>query len=171
MPLANVVKLIPTMTVTTPDGTNIFHFACHQATRYWLYEAANGTPPPLGNYFSDTDSMLCIGPTMSALAKRGTVLRSAGDLSRQPSGTVLIFMGLAGDAKHLCVLDINGNIAGYIQIGWFWGGLSHTYTTHPKSAVKWQGGKQGGVILSDGKSGELRAVDENTAIQFATEKF
>lgn len=171
MPLENRIVPIPAMTVTTPGGgAAAFHIACHQAVSYWLYEEANGFSAD-GDHYTYNSNLTDISNTMTKLTYQGSLLRNAGQPNALPNGTVLIFTDATRQAAHSCVLDNNGDIGGYNQLGWFPGGANHNFSTHPKTDVQWRAGIQNCVRLNQGQKGRLYAVPEAKAVLFAKYNF
>lgn len=165
MALGGKVALIPMMTIDMGSGERKFDIACHQATCYWLYEEAKGTSPTGANYQA---GVLGDVTTMRAIAALGQPVTNAAALNRLPSGTVLIFTDNAGTAEHSCVIASNGDIGGYNQTPWFFGGLPNMFSMHPRSAVKWSGTM---VKPYQKAPHNLVAVSEAAAVQYAQANF
>lgn len=165
MPLAARISLIPTMSIDLGGGVAKFNIACHQATCYWLHEEAKGTAPTATDYINrDLGSQ----DMMRAITALGQPVANSAALAQLPSGTVLIFRDLAGEPQHSCVITANGDIGGYNQPLWFYGGQPNMFSIHPKSAVTWSGYL---VKPYQKPQHNLIAVTENTVVTYAMINF
>lgn len=168
--LAARANLIPPMVATDVNGNAVpLYINCHQATCYWLYNEVHGQPPMpwafVDSNLSDTTGM------MTRLAGYGS-LALQSNINGLANGTVLIFTDAQNIAKHSCVLDSTGSIAGYNQQSWFTSiGLPNQFTQHAKADIRWRAGRHHKVLLSSNSKGKLFYIPETTAVEFARRNF
>jgi hypothetical protein len=168
MALGNKVALIPTMSIDLGGGDQVIRIACHQATCYWLYEEAKGQPPTGAVY---GNGILGSQSTMQAIKALGLPVRNAMDLNQKPAGTVLLFVDMTGEPQHSCVIATNGDLGGYNQPLWLFGGQPNMFSMHPRSAIAWDPRTVGGVRPYQKPVHYLYAVDEAAAVTYAMINF
>jgi hypothetical protein len=161
--------LVPVL-VSTPSGVQTqLPLQCHQATCYWLYQAANNSNPPDGSEFVDgifNESQ----PLLGKIARLGRKLSETDFIRKSVSGgTVLIFCSETGDAEHSCVMRWDGSIGGYNQQGWF--GTqppASTFSAQNSSDIPWTGSKRNKVVLANRNPpvGNLIGVQGAIAVEY-----
>lgn len=150
------------------DGITV-GMACHNATFMWLYHAAHGTFPSLDNMSGGATQQL-----VNDLIRYGNATRVTMGQRPLPNN-VLIFAdpGAPLVGQHSCVIIENGHsIAGYNQLGWFDGGISHDYSVHAVGSFDWAARGCGRstprrATTSNGQQHYVWAVRGETAIERA----
>jgi len=166
--LTQRIGIIPPITVSTVSGISAqLDIACHQAACYWLFHELHGDPPEgwawVDGNLSDSTGL------MTKLARYGRSV-SQSDIAGLANGTVLVLTDLTNIAKHTCVLDNLGQIAGYNQTDWFTSpGVRHGFSTHNKTHIKWRSAKK--IKQNNDAEGLLFAIPEKIAVDFAKFNF
>jgi hypothetical protein len=157
--LTDVLKPLPSLTVTVKDLTVTLQWQCHQAVLAWIYEAQFGRPVTgveFATFFLD------FSPVMKAIMAQGMrVFPPATDKIYVTPGSVLIF-SKQGIPEHACIMKENDKIIGYNQTNWFTGpGYASAISTHDTSELKWEGG----VVTRHDNKYVLWAIPERLACE------
>jgi hypothetical protein len=149
---------------------------CHFATCFWMFTDYMNRPPANQKEYLD-----CFGNP--ELVVRAVIQQGSPRLLTRPSsagppvltvapGSVVVFIqdGKNGRLGHSCVAMNENRVGGYNQTGWFFTGVSHEYTSHHTSELRWRGDEypqdvEGNVL---GKSWyQLMAIEGETAKKIA----